>query len=211
MRIPASAESGPWFHRHPRMALACSAVLFVAATALHAAAGDHADLVALVLVFPVSLVAFSLGLRAGVVASLVSVVLLVGWGVVGDSGASAGEWALRSAPVVLLGVLIGRASDVQRRTTAVLRRLAVAEERQREAAEINDTIVQRLVVAKWSMEAGDTDAGMEAIDEVIRAGQHLVLDLLDGLELTAAERRRTTVATDMGSVGRSRPEVSADR
>jgi glucose-6-phosphate-specific signal transduction histidine kinase len=207
----ARADLGPWFHRHPRLALACAAVLFAGTGAAHALAGDQIELTALLLVFPVALVALSTGLRGGLVASSASLLVLMAWGAFGSSGLALGEWWTRALPLVLLGVLIGHASDVQRRSEVVASRLAVAEVRQREAAEINDTIVQRLVAAKWRMELGDPDAGLEVIDEAIVASQALVLDLLDGLELTPSERR--SIRLEVGGAGhRGRlPLGSSDR
>ncbi|MPY95342.1 MAG: hypothetical protein GEV08_20495 [Acidimicrobiia bacterium] len=50
-------------------------------------------------------------------------------------------WA---TPMVLLGALVGAASDRLRHAAEAERRLLVAEVRRREAAEINDAIIERL-------------------------------------------------------------------
>ena len=48
----------------------------------------------------------------------------------------------------------------------------------REAGEINDSIVQRLAVAKWMLEAGDTDKGLAMVGDTMEVAQRLVTQLL---------------------------------
>jgi signal transduction histidine kinase len=185
------ADPGPWFHRHPRLAVGAATALFGAVALLRFATGDERDATLLLLVLPIALVALAFGLRAGASAAVASVGLLVAWVVTADVTLSALGWVSRVVPLLLLGILIGHASDSQRRSSAVAARLVLVEERQREAAEINDTIVQNLTVAKWNVESGNLDAGVEALEEVIGASQALVVDLLTGLEISGSERRRS--------------------
>jgi hypothetical protein len=69
------------------------------------------------------------------------------------------------------------------------RDLIESEISQREAAEINDSIVQGLAAAKWAFEAGASDRGLEVLDETIRTSQALVSDLLARVSAGAAARR----------------------
>jgi signal transduction histidine kinase len=190
MVLPTDAPLGPWFRRHPGLAVAAALVLFAGIALARFVAGDERDATLLLLVLPVALLALAFGLVAGTAAAAVSVGLLVGWVIASGVELSALGWASRVTPLLLLGVLIGHASDSQRRAEAMAARLAIVEERQREAAEINDTIVQRLAAAKWSLESGNNQAGVEALEEVMEASQNLVVDLLIGLGANREDRRR---------------------
>ena len=192
MVLPMDAPLGPWFRRHPRLAIAAAVGLFAVITVARFLGGDERDATLLLLVLPVALLALAFGLRAGTIAAVGSVALVAAWVIVEDVHLSALGWLSRATPLFLLGVLIGHASDAQRRAEATAARLVVIEERQREAAEINDTIVQRLAAAKWCFENGNSDAGLEELDAVMDAGQDLVVDLLIGLGGNGAERRRVT-------------------
>lgn len=185
------ARFGPWFRRHPHLAVAAATALFAAVVVLRFATGDERDATGLLFVLPIALVAQAFGMRAGAAAALAGTGLLAAWTVVEGIDLSVLGWAARTIPMLLLGVLIGHASDVQRHAESLVTELAVAAERQREAAEINDTLVQNLAVAKWKLESGDIDAGIKVIDETIHAGEGLVGGLLGGLGLSNGDRRRS--------------------
>ncbi len=153
--------------------------------------GDERDAISLLMVLPIALVALAFGLRAGALAAVGAVAVLVTWVLVEDIVLSPIGWISRVVPLLLLGILIGHASDAQRRAAAVAARLGLVEARQREAAEINDTIVQSLTVAKWNVEAGNGEAGISALEDVIEASQALVVDLLAGLDIPQSDRRRS--------------------
>lgn len=185
------ADLGPWFHRHPRLAVVAAAGLMIAISVLRFATGDERDATTLLMVLPIALVALAFGLRAGALAAGGAVAVLMAWVVIEDISLSPLGWIARVVPLMLLGILIGHASDSQRRAAAVAARLGRVEERQREAAEINDTIVQNLTVAKWNVEAGNGEAGISALEDVIEASQALVIDLLAGLDISESDRRRS--------------------
>jgi hypothetical protein len=130
------------------------------------------------LIFPVALLAMAFGLRAGIVAGLISVVLAVAWVALQGVSLSALGWAGRIVPVVLLGALIGWTTDRERLAVQTKQALFEARLREREAAEINDSIVQRLVVAKWTMEAGHTEQGLIMLTDTIATSESLVAALL---------------------------------
>ena len=191
MISPSEVRIGPWFSRHPCLAAVSAAGLFAAIAAVRFVAGDERDAALLLLVLPIALVALAFGLRAGAVAAVGSITVLVVWVLVADIDLSPLGWAARVTPLVLLGLLIGHASDTQRRAELTAARLAVIEERQREAVEINDTILQRLAVAKWNVESGNKEAGTDALTEVMEASENLVADLLTGLGSDRSDRRRS--------------------
>lgn len=163
----------------------------LAVSVLRFATGDERDAISLLMVLPIALVALAFGLRAGAMAAVGAVAVLIAWVVIEEIQLSPIGWTSRVVPLLLLGILIGHASDAQRRAAEVAARLGLVEERQREAAEINDTIVQSLTVAKWNVEAGHGEAGISALEDVIEASQALVIDLLAGLDISESDRRRS--------------------
>lgn len=70
------------------------------------------------------------------------------------------------------------------------------KERERQALEINDNIVQGLSRVKWQIEAGRQDEAREAADATLREAQRMITDLLheaadSGAIQPGALRRRT--------------------
>jgi len=168
----------PWFRRRPRLALIVIAGLFVVVFALRLSAGTPVDTYSMLYVLPVALAATAFGQRGGIAAALVAVALIVVWTLVRDVALSPASWASRIGPLALLGVLLGRATDRALRADAERRRLERAALLHRQAIEINDSLVQQLAAAKWSFEAGHTDAGLEALTSAIHEAQQLVSGLI---------------------------------
>lgn len=154
--------------------------MFVAVTGLRFAVHGTDESITLLFVLPIALLAASFGARAGAVAGGAGVALVAVWATATDASLTPLGWVTRAIPMLLLGVLVGAASDQLRDAARVERRLVVAEERTREAAEINDGIVQRLVAAKWALEAGDSGRGIGLLIESIESAERLVADLLEG-------------------------------
>lgn len=171
--------TGPWFALHPAAAGVVIVALFAAVTTLRVLASGPDDATTLLYALPVALAAMSWGRVGGTTASVTSIVLLVAW-VLGqhDIVLSPLGWAARTLPLILLGVLVGEAADAAARASRERLRLAVIEEQRRSAAEVNDTILQYLAVAKWQLEAGAVDAAGELLETAMRDGQRLVRDLL---------------------------------
>jgi hypothetical protein len=71
--------------------------------------------------------------------------------------------------------------------------------RQRQALEINDSIVQGLTVAKYRLDRGDDEHSREAIEETLRKARSLITDLLGDrgseVELGPGTLRRSSAAT----------------
>lgn len=74
----------------------------------------------------------------------------------------------------------GSVQDVTERREAgdVRRELAVAVARHRDAIEINDSVVQALAAAKWALEVGNVERGLDAVSDAFGTAQQLVADLL---------------------------------
>ncbi len=56
-----------------------------------------------------------------------------------------------------------------------------SQDRERQALEINDNIVQGLVVAKYSAQRGDSDEALRAIDETLGRARRLITDQLQSV------------------------------
>lgn len=175
---------GPWFRRNPQWAALVTAALFVAVTVLRLVATQEADATGLLYALPVALAAMAFGRTVGTTAALCAAGLLWAW-VAGHPEVSltAVGWASRIVPLVLLGVLVGAAADAVEEGTEARLALAVAEVRRRDAAEVNDEILQRLTVAKWRLEGGSADGAAVLLDEAMVQAQQLVSTLLEDVEL----------------------------
>ncbi|MFP5577302.1 MAG: hypothetical protein ACLGIZ_03560 [Acidimicrobiia bacterium] len=183
---------GPWFRRHPGYAALVTAVLFVLVTALRLVTPDEADATGLLYALPVALAAMTYGRAVGTTSALCASGLLWAW-VAGhpDISLTALGWTSRIVPLVLLGVLVGAASDTVEEANEARTALAVAEVRRRDAAEVNDEILQRLAAAKWRLEAGANDEAAALLDEAMVQAEHLVSSLLEDVALDDRLRVRS--------------------
>ena len=168
----------PWFRRHPGLAVTVAGALFAAVFALRVFDGTPVDVYSMLYALPVALVAITCGLWAGATAGLLAVGLTAYWAVVQDVHISPSGWASRVLPLVLLGVLVGLATDRERRAEIERRRVEAAALLHREAIEINDSLVQGMAAAKWSLETGQVDTGKQILDQTITEAQDLVSGLI---------------------------------
>jgi len=173
-----SSSREPWFRQRPVVALGVAGVLYVVVFLLRVLAGGPDDAYALLFVLPVALVAITFGMRAGLAGGLVGVALTVVWVVVDDVSLSPTGWASRILPLLLLGGLLGDASDRLRRADAEKRRLEAAALLYREAIEINDSLVQGMAAARWALEVGRLDAGLRTLELTIAQAEELVSGLI---------------------------------
>ncbi|MEI8406640.1 MULTISPECIES: hypothetical protein [unclassified Kribbella] len=173
-----SSPREPWFRQRPVIALGVAVVLYATVLSLRLLAGGAADAYSLLYVFPVALIAITFGLRAGLAAGLVAVGLMVVWAVVEEVSLSPAGWGSRVLAVLLLGLLLGDASDRLRRAEAEKRRLEAAALLYREAIEINDSLVQGMAAARWALEAGRLDAGLRTLEQTIVQAEELVSGLI---------------------------------
>lgn len=174
----------PWFHSHPAWAAAVIVALFGLVLATRLVAGDGpADAISMLYALPVALAATTFGRSGGLVAGLVAVGLFVVWAVGQGADLTWLGWAARIVPLLLLGFLLGDASE---RLIAAERRrrdLEAAAQRHRDAAEISDSLLQGMSATKWALEAGRNDVALETLEATIVRGQRLVSDLLRDAEL----------------------------
>jgi hypothetical protein len=78
------------------------------------------------------------------------------------------------------------------------------KERQRQALEINDDIVQGLTTVLYATELGDTATARAAAQRALTASRHIIAELVGGeespLRLEAGELRRETPAVAVATV-----------
>jgi hypothetical protein len=160
------------------MATGVAGLLFAAVLALRLILPNPLDAISMLYLFPIALVAMTKGRWGGLLGGLVAVALVVVWVVVRSMELSAMGWLSRVLPLLLVGSLIGDARDRLARAAAEHAVHEVAEQRHREAIEINDSLVQGMSAAKWSIEAGRTEAGLDALRETVERGHRLVSELI---------------------------------
>ena len=174
----------PWFRRHPRRAAAVVVAMFVAVLCTRVLADDSVeDAAGLLYVLPVALAAVAFGRRAGLVASMVAVALLVTYAVARDFDISWLGWVSRVVPLLLLGTLLGDATERLAAAAQRERELEAAAQRHRDAAEISDSLIQGMTAARWALEADRSDVALTTLEATISRGQQLVSDLLRGADL----------------------------
>jgi hypothetical protein len=175
---PATTRREPWFRRHPILALTVAGALYAAILSLRLLAGGPEDAYSMLYVFPVALISIALGVRAGAIAGLIAVTLVVVWVVVRDVSLTPTGWGSRVLPILLLGLLLGHASDRLRLAETQKRQLEAAALLHRQAIEINDSLVQGMAAARWSLQAGRIEVGLRILDETIEQAHHLVSGLI---------------------------------
>jgi glucose-6-phosphate-specific signal transduction histidine kinase len=153
-------------------------VLFVSVWLVRLLGGEAVDASTLLFTLPVALIAVAFGLRAGLAAGALAALMVVIWVVATGTDLSPVGWVSRCLPELLLGVLLGDASDQLRRAEAERRKLESAGLLYREAIEINDSLVQGMAAARWALEAGRTDDGLKTLEDTIGQAQDLVSDLI---------------------------------
>lgn len=177
-RNDASVRSGPWFRTHGNLTLAIAVLLFGAVFALRMWLADPVNVVSMLYVFPVALLGMAGGRWMGLAGGVAAVVLVAVWLLVREVDLSLLGWASRVLPLLLVGVVIGDANDRLDRAAEEREAHHLAMERYRDAVEINDSLVQGMSAAKWSIEAGRTETGLKTLSETVELGHRLVSDLI---------------------------------
>lgn len=201
-------DSDPWFQRRPRVSIAVAVVLYAGIFALRMTTGTPIDATTMFFVLPVALLAVTFGRVAGLLAGVVAVALVAVWAVTEQAGLSPVGWVTRVLPMLLLGILLGQASDRLRWSEAQRGRLDKAAHWHRQAVEINDSIVQGLAAAKWSLEAGKTEAGLKIVAESLDHAQSMVSQLLRDAELAPGAAH---APGRLGALSGSSPPAGAHR
>ena len=147
------------------------------------------DPITLLFCLPIALLAVTFGMRAGLLAGAAGILLLVVSSATEQVHLS--SWALvsRAVPMLLLGGLLGDAFDQLRRSEDERRRLEAIAQRHRDAVEFNDGVLQELAAAKWALEAGHPDRGLEIVTRSLIAAEDIVSDMLREVD-TGADFRR---------------------
>jgi hypothetical protein len=168
----------PWFRKRPVWTIGVAAVLFAAVFVLRISVGEPADAINMLYALPVALLGLAFGRTAGIAAGVLAVALVAAWVVVDDVELSALGWASRVLPLLLLGGLLGDASDRLAAADVRRRALETAAQRHRDATEVNDTLIQGMAAAKWALEAGRNESGLKTLEETLETGHQLVSKLM---------------------------------
>lgn len=199
--VQADTAKRPWFQRRPRLAVAVASALFALVLTLRLVSGDPRDAISMLFVLPIALLAVTGGLRAGTLGGLVAVALVVIWASVTQTHLTTLGWTSRAVPLLLVGALLGDASDRLRRAELARSQLEAAALMHRQAIEINDSLIQGMVAAKWALEAGRTAAGLETLDETLLQGNKLVSTLLREADMGIDGKRGAATLRGRPSVG----------
>jgi len=176
----------PWYRLRPGGAVVVAIGLFAVVSILQWFVDGSGQAIAVLYVLPIALLAVTFGERAGLIGATTGFVLFAVFEIVHSSGdIDATGWAVRAIAMFLLGGLLGHATD---RTTASERaaldeqrercRLEEANHRYAEAIEINDSLIQEVVAAKWKVEQGQTEQAAEILTATIATGERIVAELL---------------------------------
>lgn len=166
------------FGRRSPWAVVVAVALFAAVFAFRLEVRGLRDPITELYVLPIALLAQSFGRRAGAAAGATGVLLLATWVGLEGLDLTPVEWATGIVPMLLLGVLLGDATDRLEGALEAERALEMARLKEREAAEINDSILQGLAAAKWAVEAGQIHRGLEVLTDTVVRAESLVASLL---------------------------------
>jgi signal transduction histidine kinase len=185
------------------LALGVAGALTTAISLLRFSVDGVEDSIANLYALPVALVALTFGRRAGLMAGVAATGLLLWWVLAADQHLTPLGWTSRVMPLVLLGGLVGDAADRVRSVDRTERHARALEALGRDTAELHDSLLQHLAVAKWRLESGDTEHSLDSITEAMADGQELIRQLLGSDSVLPGDRRRSLPATPFGQAKRS--------
>ncbi|HMC38422.1 MAG TPA: hypothetical protein VKI19_02095, partial [Acidimicrobiales bacterium] len=169
--------------------LILAALLVTVPIALRRRHGPLAAAAAIGVVLPIALGAVSFGLAGGLFAAVWGYAFFAVFAVSNTEGHVAWDgWVSRAVAMLLLGGLLGRASDqsfgaAQRALQNQLERLEAEEQNRRfgEGLELSDSILQYVAVAKWQIEQGDDMEAIRLLSKALDRGEHMIGELLPTL------------------------------
>jgi len=172
--------------------------LFGAVSILQWFNDGNGQAIAVLYTLPIALLAVTMGQRGGLAGAAGGFLLFSFFQIVHSSGdIDVTGWMVRAVAMLLLGVLLGRATDqtLASESSALNQQrrrheLEEANSRYAEAVEISDSIIQELVAAKWMVELGQTDQAADVLTTTIVKGEHMVAKLLPRREFTPADERQ---------------------
>ena len=185
-REQTEGASFPWYQSHSYAAMLIATGLLAGVSVARHFSDGSGEAIDILYSLPVALLAMSFGLLGGLVGAAVGFSLFTIFQLasgVGDIDATG--WIARAAGLLLLGVLLGRATDQIK--AGELRTLAEQEQRrllqetahhQAEALEISDSILQHLAAAKWMVERGEVEDAIDILTSTLVTGQRMVAELL---------------------------------
>ena len=179
---PAVRE--PWFRARPVATVVVASALFGLVTVVRFAIPDVSQPLSLFYALPVALLAVAFGRTAGLLSGVAALALVALWVWLEGVHATPLGWATRAVPLLLLGGLLGDATDRLRATELHRAALQAAAQRHRDALEINDSIVQGVAAARWALEAGHAERALDLLTETLGSSRRLVSDLLRDAEMS---------------------------
>ena len=99
-------------------------------------------------------------------------------------------WASSVSLILLVGALVGASADRIREARRAERYAYEISLMQRDAAEVNDTVVQSIAAAKWMLEAGQIERAGALLDETATTAQGLVSRVLGAASALTDDVRR---------------------
>lgn len=197
LRLSTIFGGGPWFREHRRAAALVAVGLYMAVFALTLFAPSANDDIAVLYALPVALVAVTFGRRGGVFGAVAGIGLFALALPFADSGMSVVGWATRAGALLLLGFLLGDATDRvvsseehARQEELARERLEEERWRHREALELHDTVVQGIAAGIWMLDVGRSEQALDALTSTMGVAQQLVSDLLGPWPIEPGELRR---------------------
>jgi hypothetical protein len=185
----------PWFHRRPVLTFAVATALCAGVLGLQWLVSGSEPIL-LLLCFPIALLAIAFGLRVGLLAGVGGIVLTAIATAVGGFEPSLWGWVARATPMLLLGGLLGHAADQLRRSESERDRLLTVAQRHRDAVDFNDRVVQELAAAKWALEGGHPERGLDILVSTLDAAQDMVSHMLRDADADAESAGRYRRRTD---------------
>lgn len=180
--------SAPWYVARRDRALWVAAGLYAVICVFEGLDTNSSDAIALWYMLPIALIAVSWGFRGGLVAAAVGTACFCAFAELHSTGyMGTDDWVTRIGAMVLLGGLLGRASEQSMRAHINAlhnqrKRLELEEEVRRyaEGIELGDSVLQHMAAAQWMLDAGSIDQAAELISTAMEQGQRIVSELLPG-------------------------------
>ena len=183
---PDGLRTWPWYRIYPGTAIVTAAGLFLVVSVLDWFNDGSGQAIAVLYILPIALLAVTLGERGGLTGATTGFALFAVLEIEHSSGdIDVTGWVVRAVAMFLIGGLLGRATD----QTTVSERAALAEQQRRyqveeanlryaAALEINDSLLQQIVVAKWMVERSQPKDAAKLLTEAIARGERMVAGLL---------------------------------